>query len=63
MDKTYIYMLSIYNNGKYQWQCGPYTLGEALRSAHIYDGLKHKQAVVWDSETGEDVYKSILADA
>lgn len=52
------FMLIIYNNGKYQCQYGPFSLEEALRSAHVYDGLKHKQAVVWDSGTGEDVYKS-----
>lgn len=71
-DNKKIYMLSIYHlrhyigaeyrDGYYVTQYGPYTLGEALRSAHIYDGLKRERAIVWNSKTGKDVYKSILAD-
>lgn len=56
------YIGAVYQDGYYVTQYGPYTLGEALRSAHIYDGLKRERAIVRNGITGEDVYKSILAD-
>lgn len=52
------YMVSVYNKGKYVCQFGPDSLERALHNAHVYDGFKHIQAVVWDATTGKDVYKS-----
>lgn len=52
------YMVVVYNSGKYECQYGPYSLGEALMTAHTYDGLKHRQAVVWNEHSGKDVYTS-----
>ena len=67
-----IYMLSIYHqrfyigakyrNGYYVTQYGPFLKDEAVKYAKDYDGLKRERAVVWNSMTGEDVYKSTLSN-
>lgn len=56
------YMVVLYNYGKYQYHYGPHSLNVAMELAHRYDGLKYRQAVVWNFNTGEDVYKSILVN-
>ena len=72
VDNKKIYMLSVYHmhhyigaeyrDGYYVTQYGPFFKDEAVRQAHNYDGLKREMAIVQNIMTGEDVYKSILAD-